>query len=111
MRALFQVNNYRGKRPQKLSNVVFMSPSIIWIRSGFKRLLTSTQHNEVNSKTLLLIKNNEALTFENQPVELPFHSCQLSFHAPPPSAMISQSKSLSRALFSAGMVSSEMPRA
>ncbi|MDC0611067.1 helix-turn-helix transcriptional regulator [Vibrio sp.] len=91
MKSLIKFNYISGSRPHKLTNVAILSPCIIWVRAGYKRLLSDQDIDNVDTQNLLFIRSGERLTFENQPSDIPFRSCQISFHHSPDQSLLALS--------------------
>ncbi|SHO56502.1 HTH-type transcriptional regulator AppY [Vibrio quintilis] len=92
---LFRINHILSVRPQKLSNMTILSPSVIWVRAGYKRLLGHQKPLALDEQSLLLVRSHERLTFENQPRQAVFRSCQVCFHHYPAAEMLAYSQSIS----------------
>ncbi|SHI26579.1 HTH-type transcriptional regulator YdeO [Vibrio aerogenes CECT 7868] len=99
---LFTINHILSVRPQKLSNMTILSPSVIWIRAGYKKLLNHQRSQALDEQSLLLVRSHERLTFENQPGQSAFRSCQICFHHYPDAGLLAYSQTQStgeRAIF------------
>lgn len=83
MQQAFRIDYYVGKRPQRLSNVTLVSPSLLWVTTGSKRLFWKEDTLDLNASKLLLLSGRTRLTFENLPEQYRFQSCQISLFEPP----------------------------
>lgn len=81
--AVYKVTQYQGRDKQRLSNVAMMAPSLVWVKSGKKKLFWQNQVLEIAHKRVLLVPALQTLTFENQPENQHFSSLLFNFLLPP----------------------------
>ncbi|WP_172566231.1 AraC family transcriptional regulator [Vibrio navarrensis] len=92
MNTHFAITHYRGNKLQMLRNVAILSPSIIQVRTGSKRLYWQESTLELNQRHLLYCPASQKLTFENLPAHGQFASRQFSFSLLPEPAMLELSQ-------------------
>ncbi|EIO3982187.1 helix-turn-helix transcriptional regulator [Vibrio vulnificus] len=92
MKSLMQLAYYRGVHTQALRNVAILTPSIIQITTGSKRLYWQESTLDIDAHSLLLCRANHALHFENLPQAGQFSSRQFCFSLSPTSEMMSLSE-------------------
>ncbi|MFA0035654.1 helix-turn-helix transcriptional regulator [Vibrio sp. 10N.261.52.A1] len=88
----YQVTVFRAEQLQKLRNVRILSPSIIQIITGSKRLFWKDSAAELTHSELLLCEASASLSFENMPHKGRFLSRVFSFHFQPTQAMLELSE-------------------
>lgn len=79
----YQVTTFRAEQLQKLRNVRILSPSIIQIITGSKRLFWKESPFDLSHSQLLLCEASASLSFENLPHKGRFLSRVFSFHYQP----------------------------
>ncbi|ULN67206.1 helix-turn-helix transcriptional regulator [Vibrio gigantis] len=84
----YQVTVFRAEQLQKLRNVRILSPSIIQIITGSKRLFWKESAAELTQSELLLCQASAPLSFENMPYKGRFLSRVFSFQFQPTQAML-----------------------
>ena len=87
----YQVTVFRAEQLQKLGNVRNLSPSIIQIITGSKRLFWKDSAAELTHSELLC-EASVSLSFENMPQKGRFLSRVFSFHFQPNQAMLELSE-------------------
>ncbi len=88
----YQVTVFRAEQLQKLRNVRILSPSIIQIITGSKRIFWKDSAAELTHSELLLCKASASLSFENIPQKGRFLSRVFSFHFQSNQAMLELSE-------------------
>ncbi|MCC4784095.1 AraC family transcriptional regulator [Vibrio splendidus] len=88
----YQVTTFRAEQLQKLRNVRILSPSIIQIITGSKRLFWKESPFDLSHSQLLLCEASASLSFENLPHKGRFLSRVFSFHYQPTQAMLELSE-------------------
>ena len=92
----YQVTVFRAEQLQKLRNVRILSPSIIQIITGSKRIFWKDSAAELTHSELLLCEASVSLRFENMPQKGRFLSRVFSFHFQPNKAMLEVSEKNSK---------------
>ncbi|MEZ8687046.1 helix-turn-helix transcriptional regulator [Vibrio splendidus] len=94
----YQVTIFRAEQLQKLRNVRILSPSIIQIITGSKRLFWKDSAAELSHSELLLCEASASLSFENMPHKGRFLSRVFSFQFQPSQGMLDLSEERSNDL-------------
>ncbi|WP_299130816.1 helix-turn-helix transcriptional regulator [uncultured Vibrio sp.] len=94
----YQVTVFSAEQLQKLRNVRILSPSIIQIITGSKRLFWKESAVELTHSELLLCEASASLRFENMPHKGRFLSRVFSFQFQPTQAMLDLSEQRSGGL-------------
>lgn len=84
----YQVTVFRSEQLQTLRNVRILSPSIIQIITGSKRLFWKNSSTELTHSELLLCEASASLSFENMPHKGRFLSRVFSFYFQPTQVML-----------------------
>ncbi|MCH4295459.1 AraC family transcriptional regulator [Shewanella sp. 3B26] len=92
MQHAFQIEYFRGAKPQRLSNVVLFSPSLLLIERGSKGLYWQGQRVDLGAKLLLAGHSRQQLTFENMPLAQGFKSQMLLFFVHPEPELLALSR-------------------
>lgn len=81
--SLLKIQTYSGVNDQHLRNVHIYAPSIIWVKSGIKRVIQGTENYDIDAQSWLLTAANQDLSFINKPTKDHFYSVQICFLFPP----------------------------